>query len=334
GNGFSENASDLEMQKLGIEVNYQTEHWREQEHHYIKELAELVSANIGEVNSFNVLPDKCAVLRETVSQIRRVGLRERGVSPRMSSCLAQYASVFCVPQALDAFFFVVAQDGKIVFASENVGRFLNCSREELMHRSVYSILHPSDHAEFLHNFMPQGYGEYSGFVMDPSDHLWRLEASPPDRILMVHVEINASYLVGLQHCFNLISSPPRPPPQSFVNVTLLSSSGKVIGIEAMKLRSVVKVGWEQLVRECLKAFYNTSLVQQHHLQGLALSPPYQFSLPDGSMFTAQTRSKLHCNTSLYQDPFIQSLHVLHRYMFPQINVLHMETGRGHEVTKL
>ena len=75
-------------------------------------------------------------------------------------------AVFYFPQALDAFFFVVAQDGKIVFASENVGRFLNCSREELMHRSVYSILHPSDHAEFLHNFMPQGYGEYSGFVMD------------------------------------------------------------------------------------------------------------------------------------------------------------------------
>ncbi|KAK2704886.1 hypothetical protein QYM36_017062 [Artemia franciscana] len=162
---------------------------REQENVYIEELAELISASISDMSSMSVKPDKCAILQETVNQIRRIkeeadgsgDVQEGEVSSSKPAILSDQLLGTFLLEALDGFLFVVNTEGKVEYVSDNISSFLQYTPDDLIGKSIYNIIHVGDHARFSSSLLPTSLGWCSDLPSSTRSRIFncRLLIKPP-----------------------------------------------------------------------------------------------------------------------------------------------------------
>ncbi|GLH12635.1 Protein single-minded [Gryllus bimaculatus] len=136
---------------------------REQENIYIEELAELISASLADMSTISVKPDKCAILQETVNQIRNIkqqegiscdAVQQGEVSSTKHTLLGSEVFGNLLLEALEGFLFVVNKEASVEYVSDNVYQFIKHKKDEVLGQSIYNFIHLGDTTRFSAILLP------------------------------------------------------------------------------------------------------------------------------------------------------------------------------------
>ncbi|XP_058799179.1 nuclear receptor coactivator 3 [Phymastichus coffea] len=140
---------------------------RTQENLYIDELAELVS--VSDMSSGKT--DKCQILQRTVDQIRQINdqsgsnshdVQQGEVSSSNPSILSNDQVGPILLEALDGFLFVVNTEGRVEYVTDNVKDYINFTKDEVLGKDIYNIIHIGDAGDFMPNVLPQSVAGWTG----------------------------------------------------------------------------------------------------------------------------------------------------------------------------
>lgn len=127
---------------------------REQESVYMEELAEYIAGSSDVVGSFALMKqDKCAILQETIAQVRSISDQDEAVDV-VSSSKASTVDILTndvvgplLLEALNGFLFIINSESTVQFISENVDSYLKFTQGELVGTSLYNLVHEDDHIQ-------------------------------------------------------------------------------------------------------------------------------------------------------------------------------------------
>jgi len=57
-------------------------------------------------------------------------------------------------QALDGFVFVVNTEGRVVHVTDNITQYINYTKDDVLQKDIYNIIHHGDHNSFMPNLLP------------------------------------------------------------------------------------------------------------------------------------------------------------------------------------
>ncbi|XP_008209567.1 nuclear receptor coactivator 2 isoform X3 [Nasonia vitripennis] len=139
---------------------------RTQENLFIDELAELISAT--DMSSGKT--DKCQILQRTVEQIRHINthtgsnshaVQQGEVSSSNPSILSNDQVGPILLEALDGFLFIVNTEGRVEYVTDNITEYINYTKNDVLGKDIYNIIHHGDHNNFMPNILPMSVAGWS-----------------------------------------------------------------------------------------------------------------------------------------------------------------------------
>ncbi|TRY55760.1 hypothetical protein DNTS_008478, partial [Danionella cerebrum] len=176
-------------------------------------------------------------------------------------------------------------------------------------------------------------GDWVKQVVSSKDH-------PLASEVLVHLDVDfQSCLICVARRVHMKERPMLPTQESFT--TRQDLQGKITSLDTSLLRASMKPGWEDLVRRCIQRFHlqndgDISFAKRHQQEvirhGQAFSPIYRFSLSDGTIVSAHTKSKLVRSPATNEPQLYMSLHILQRYPQQETPVCGMPSDLGNTQT--